>query len=277
MVCRPIGESLDHRAVSGAPRPASTICLVRDTPGGLEVLMVRRSPEARFMGGAWVFPGGAVDPVDESDAARAAVSCTSPGMLPWVAAAIRELLEETGIWLLGSGTIATSDRPSDAAAYADVAELGERFAGDTLAYFANWITPKPLPVRFDTRFFAVTVPPNLDPVVDRIELVDALWIRPPDALELAGAGEWDIAFPTRKILEFLGGFESAAGLLDNIEHQSSRGSRRSPGALKCSCPAIPASRRRPLRNPIRPCLRNSSASSDQAQIPLPRSVHPERR
>jgi 8-oxo-dGTP pyrophosphatase MutT (NUDIX family) len=182
--------------------------------------MVRRSPEARFMGGAWVFPGGAVDPVDESDAARAAVSCSSPGMLPWVAAAIRELLEETCIWLLESGTIATSDRPSDAAAYADVPEHGERFAGDTLAYFANWITPKPLPVRFDTRFFAVTVPPNLDPVVDRIELVDALWIRPPDALELAGAGEWDIAFPTRKILEFLGGFESAAGLLDNIEHQS---------------------------------------------------------
>ena len=104
--------------------------------------------------------------------------------------------------------------------YADITERAECFAGDALTYFANWITPKPLPVRFDTRFFAVTVPPNLDPVVDRIELVDALWIRPPDALELAGAGEWDIAFPTRKILEFLGGFESAAGLLDNIEHQS---------------------------------------------------------
>ena len=46
MVCRPIDESLDHRAVSGVPRPASTLCLVRDTPQGIEVLMVRRSPEA---------------------------------------------------------------------------------------------------------------------------------------------------------------------------------------------------------------------------------------
>ena len=220
MVCRPIDESLDHRAVSEAPRPASTICLVRDTPWGIEVLMVRRAPEARFMGGFWVFPGGAVDAADGSDAARVSVSCSNSGMLPWVAAAIRDLLEETGIWLLESGTVVTSDRPSDAAVYADITERGECFAGDALTYFANWITPKPLPVRFDTRFFATTVPPNLEPVVDRSELVDALWIRATDALERAGAGEWDIAFPTRKILEFLGGFESTAGLLDDIEHRS---------------------------------------------------------
>ena len=206
--------------MSGVPRPASTICLVRDPPGGPEVVMVRRTPEARFMGGAWVFPGGAVDPTDGSDTAHAAVPCSSTEMLPWIAAAIRELVEETGIWLLESGTIVTSDRPSDVAVFSDILERGECFAGDALRYFANWITPKPLPVRFDTRFFAATMPPGLDPVVDRIELVDARWIRPPDAFDLADAGEWNLAFPTRKILEFLAGFSTTATLGENFERQS---------------------------------------------------------
>ena len=205
--------------MSGVPRPSSTICLVRDTPQGVEVLMVRRTPRARFMAGAWVFPGGAVDPTDETEAARAAVSCSNPGMLPWTAAAVRELVEETGVWLLESGPIVTSGRPSGAAVYVDILERNECFAGDSVRYFANWITPKPLPVRFDTRFFAATMPPGLDPVVDRIELVDARWSRPTDALELAGNGEWDVAFPTRKILESLAAFESAARLRDHIEHQ----------------------------------------------------------
>ena len=183
--------------------------------------MVRRTPEARFMGGAWVFPGGAVDATDESRCgARRAVACSSTGMLPWIAAAVRELVEETGIWLLESGTVVTSDRPSDEAVYSDVLERDERFAGESLQYFANWITPEPLPVRFDTRFFAATVPPGLDPIVDRIELVDARWIRPGDAIEQADAGEWDIAFPTRKILEFLGQFGSTAILCDHIERSA---------------------------------------------------------
>jgi 8-oxo-dGTP pyrophosphatase MutT (NUDIX family) len=35
--------------------------VLRDSPDGPEVLLVQRNPNARFMGGAWVFPGGAVD------------------------------------------------------------------------------------------------------------------------------------------------------------------------------------------------------------------------
>lgn len=181
--------------------------------------MVRRTPQARFMGGAWVFPGGAVDDTDESEVVRAAVLGSSQGMLPWTAAALRELVEETGIWLLESGATVTSDRPSGVAVYSDILEREERFAGDALHYFANWITPRPLPLRFNTRFFAVTVPAGLDPAVDRIELVAARWIQPGHALKLAGTGEWDIAFPTRKVLEFLAGFERAALLHDHIERQ----------------------------------------------------------
>jgi 8-oxo-dGTP pyrophosphatase MutT (NUDIX family) len=75
------GEELNQGAPT-RPRPAASLILLRDRPGAIEVLLVQRSREQRFMGGAWVFPGGAVQP--EEDAARAAV---------------RELEEEAGIRL----------------------------------------------------------------------------------------------------------------------------------------------------------------------------------
>ena len=48
------------------PRPAATLILVRDTSGAMEVLMIRRTQSAAFMGGAHVFPGGGVDASDAS-------------------------------------------------------------------------------------------------------------------------------------------------------------------------------------------------------------------
>ena len=75
---------------AGTPTPArqaATVILLRGEADGLEVLLVRRTPEARFMGGVWVFPGGAVDAGEgEGDDAHRA-------------AAIRELREEAAIVL----------------------------------------------------------------------------------------------------------------------------------------------------------------------------------
>jgi 8-oxo-dGTP pyrophosphatase MutT (NUDIX family) len=53
------GEELNTGEVTKA-RPACSVIAVRDGADGLELLLVQRNPEARFMGGAWVFPGGAV-------------------------------------------------------------------------------------------------------------------------------------------------------------------------------------------------------------------------
>jgi 8-oxo-dGTP pyrophosphatase MutT (NUDIX family) len=53
------GEELNTGEVTKA-RPAATVIPVRDGDTGLELLLVQRNPESRFMGGAWVFPGGAV-------------------------------------------------------------------------------------------------------------------------------------------------------------------------------------------------------------------------
>ncbi len=57
----PTGERLRGDGPPATPRQSSSVILVRDGAGGVELLLVRRNPRQRFMGGVWVFPGGAVD------------------------------------------------------------------------------------------------------------------------------------------------------------------------------------------------------------------------
>jgi 8-oxo-dGTP pyrophosphatase MutT (NUDIX family) len=76
------GEELNEGEVT-EPRQAASILVLRDSPDGPEVLLVQRNPKQRFMGGAWVFPGGAVHAEDADHSA----------------AAVRELQEEAGIAL----------------------------------------------------------------------------------------------------------------------------------------------------------------------------------
>src|SRR5436853_7909160 len=104
-----MSEPASHVSV----QPAATVMLVRDARSGegggaLEVLMLRRHPEAVFAADAWVFPGGRVDDADRRAApgalgpsdeeASAALGMPSAGLAWWVAAA-RELFEEAGILL----------------------------------------------------------------------------------------------------------------------------------------------------------------------------------
>ncbi len=78
----PPGEEINRGPVT-EPRQAASLMVLRDSPQGPEVLLVERNPEQRFMGGAWVFPGGAVHDEDADHAG----------------AAVRELEEEAGIAL----------------------------------------------------------------------------------------------------------------------------------------------------------------------------------
>ena len=75
------GEELNTGEVT-EPRQAATVIVLRGGAERLEVLLVRRNPEARFMGGAWVFPGGAVDGGEDHRVAG-----------------VREVAEEAGIEL----------------------------------------------------------------------------------------------------------------------------------------------------------------------------------
>jgi 8-oxo-dGTP pyrophosphatase MutT (NUDIX family) len=167
------GEEL-NRGEETVPRPAATVILLRGGPDTLEVLLVRRNPDARFMGGAWVFPGGAVDR-HEGD-----------GQGALRADGVRELEEEAGI------------RLDDAAA---------------LVPFSRWITPAEVKIRFDTWFYLAPAPPDATPTPDGSEIVDALWLSPAAALAAHQIGELLMVFPTIKHLEQLMGFASTEALL----------------------------------------------------------------
>jgi 8-oxo-dGTP pyrophosphatase MutT (NUDIX family) len=168
------GTILNESGEPTVPRQAATVIVLRGGAARLEVLMVQRTPKARFMGGAWVFPGGAVDAHEgEGDASHRA-------------AAIREVAEETGIAL-----------PDPAA----------------LVPFARWITPPEVTIRFDTYFFLAVAPEGAEVVVDGQEIVDGRWFEPSRALEGAEAGELLMVFPTIKNLERIADFASADELL----------------------------------------------------------------
>lgn len=185
-------------------RRASTVCLVRDAPN-LEVLMVQRPHTSRFMPSAWVFPGGAVDAQDGDPPA----SFAAPD--DWRTAALRELAEEVGLWITPDGVI---ERPPTEDVFDHAAEFGLRTDPEALVYFSNWITPEVFPLRFDTRFYLAVASDDVDGSVDGDELVDLAWIGPLEALAREEAGEWDVAFPTRKTLEILASEPSAAELAE---------------------------------------------------------------
>src|SRR5947199_10231684 len=92
------GTILNTSGTPTVPRQAATVIVLRGGADALEVLLVKRTPAARFMGGAWVFPGGAVDSTEgEGDAAHRA-------------AALRELAEEAGIAIRGPDVLVKFSR-----------------------------------------------------------------------------------------------------------------------------------------------------------------------
>ncbi len=199
---------MGHCAVT-VLRRASTVCLVRERDD-LEVLMVQRPHSARFMPGVWVFPGGVVD----EEAATYAVERGLATSADWEVAALRELVEETGVWVTTEGTFSFPLVDDVLAALTSSPyELGI----DHLTYFSNWITPSVFPIRFDTRFFLAVEAGEVDATFNDEELIGVDWISPLEALQREDRGEWDVAFPTRKILELLGATSSVAALVDMLE------------------------------------------------------------
>lgn len=190
-----------------APRPASTVLVIRDGHAGVEVLLGLR-PARQAFGGAWVFPGGVVEPSDH-DVELTGIEGPDGA---WRAAALRELAEEVGIYL--SDPEVHSDRPLEGAAvHRHVADLSAAWSPDRLAYLSNWVTPLGLPKRFDTRFFLAAVEPDREvgPVSDELVRVD--WMAPEAALGLHHAGDIELIMPTKVHLEMLVPFPTAAEVM----------------------------------------------------------------
>jgi 8-oxo-dGTP pyrophosphatase MutT (NUDIX family) len=145
--------------------PAATVILLRDTPGGHETLLLRRNSRLGFGGGAWVFPGGRVDPDDWPD---------EPSGDP-------ERDEEAA-----ARRAAVREAEEEAALVVDEAAL---------VPFAHWVPPPEAPKRFSTWFFVVA-PEATAVTVDGGEIVDHVWARPAEALSRHAAGEVELLPPT---------------------------------------------------------------------------------
>ncbi len=181
------------------PRPSATICLLRDGGDGVEVLMGKRGSTAKFMADAWVFPGGRVDATDRARAGELVQGNNDGEQLPWIVSALRETVEELGVWLTDPPRVeALGGRD----VYATLDSADEAFRAD-VRYFANWVTPADLPIRYDARFYATVVTANLEPIPDMAEIERAQWVRPADAILAAARREWLIPFPTHVTLESL--------------------------------------------------------------------------
>ncbi|WP_422097393.1 NUDIX domain-containing protein [Variovorax sp.] len=222
------------------PRPirtAASLILLRDGPGGLEVLMLRRADKPDDQNsGASVFPGGVVDAHDRElhtrcagldDAAASARLALPAGGLDYYAAAVRECFEEAGVLFANDadGALVALDRidperlAAMRAAVADSTEAllalcdaqGWRLAVDQFAYFSHWLTPPGMPRRFDTRFFVAAMPPGQEVQVDGFEIVEHRWLPPAEAASPAlGLKLMNV---TRRVLLELAGFASVTDCL----------------------------------------------------------------
>ena len=222
-------------------RRATTTLIVRDGVRSLEVLMVRRSLQASFMPGSYVFPGGAVDaadqlprtpgPCDEEAAALDArlgrVLQLPDGAAAHALAGLRECFEECGLWL---GAAATEQRP--AAVWA--ALRGQLHAGASLAAiaagaglvlrtsilrpWARWVTPLGAPRRFDTVFVVAPAPTDQRPEVDAGETTALAWVDPVQVLRPESGVP--LEFATRAVLQSLQPF-AATGQEAMLRHAES--------------------------------------------------------
>lgn len=202
------------------PRPAATLVLARDTLPRFEVLLLRRPESSRFAAGAFVFPGGVIDPEDGSPAATGSLprGLREPEGAAAVAA-LRELFEETG--LLPADRVpprealdsARAELLADQVTFPGLVErLDLRFEGLEGAYFARWITPTRLSRRYDTRFFLARSRGG-DPRLTA-EHTDAAWLSPAEALARFRARELPMLFPTLHTLDDLAGFDDLEAVLE---------------------------------------------------------------
>ncbi|VWX46857.1 NUDIX domain-containing protein [Novosphingobium sp. 9U] len=208
--------------------PAATVVIFRRTQAGPpELLMVQRSSQMRFAGGAAVFPGGKVDPGDRILAAQL---CRGEDPVIGAAriAAIRETLEETGLAIAVREPV-SAQQAADARAMLIAQGLlapvldafGWTLEPDRLTLYAHWRAP--VERGFDTQFFVLDLGTGaVDIAVDATENTKLFWISAARALELADAGEISVIFPTRRNLERLAQFATFDDALADIAHHPVR-------------------------------------------------------
>jgi len=205
----------------------------------VEVFLIRRARDMRFLGGYYAFPGGKVDLADRSHEALTRTSGLSPeaaaraiddpadevpALAYWLAGA-REVFEETGMLLArdDEGRPVAAGAPEVAArleGYRRALVRGERSFTAVLAaegwsadlaplrYLSYFVTPPASPIRFSARFFLCPVPAGQGPRLIAEEASEGFWVDPAEAHRRFRAGEWPMAEPAEYGTQYLTQFES---------------------------------------------------------------------
>ena len=222
------------------PRYASTVVLLRpDEDGGFDILLTRRPPQMRFLGGYYVFPGGTVHQNDysarvlercrglsESDAQKILGNRHDPevAMGHWIAA-VRELFEEVGVLLcesmakvgidLREKTIQERFETKRQAIVGERLDFGEFLESEGLycdlsriVYFFHRVTPEFYPMRFDTRFYLALLSVHQTPLASSEEVTHSVWIKPEKALAQVYQRDFPILPPTTTVLEDLAAIDT---------------------------------------------------------------------
>ncbi|NEA35507.1 NUDIX domain-containing protein [Streptomyces sp. SID13031] len=211
---------LRERRTPVESRPASTVILLRDTAAGPEVYLLRRQQSMAFAAGMTVFPGGRVDATDSSIADSWSgpspewfgerLGCSAETAAAYVAAAVRETFEESGVLLAGPDAESVVSDTSGDDWEADRVALESRELGfasflhgrglvlraDLLGAWAHWITPEFEPRRYDTRFFVAALPVGQVTRDVTSESDQVAWMSPADAVRAVEAGDTLMLPPT---------------------------------------------------------------------------------
>ena len=208
---------LNSEIVTGPPRPAATVVMLREGIDGMEVFLLKRHGLSDVLGGAYVFPGGKVDrfdaeldmtahldqPLPDLHAALNEPDIDALTAAGLYIAAIREAFEESGI-LFAQGASHTHAAQAtqllrQGHAFDEVlAQMQLRLDTRSLAPWSRWITPKMPSLttkRFDTRFFVAAAPPGQIAEHDNIEATESIWLGPRAALEQYRDGHIMLAPP----------------------------------------------------------------------------------
>ena len=167
--------------------PAATVVVLRDGPGGMESLMLRKNSRIAF-GGMWVFPGGRIDDADHDGTGDLIAAARN--------AAAREAQEEAAVVL----------------------------APEQLVHFSYWIPPPIAPKRFATWFFAAEAPDG-EVVIDDGEITHHEWMTPAEAIRRRDAGQIELIAPTWVTLRTIERFVTVGAALEGLDRRRPRSYR----------------------------------------------------
>jgi len=163
------------------PLPSATVILLRDAGDNIETLLLRRNSRLSFHGGAWVFPGGRIDPEDYLPGAKDDMLAAAGR------AAVREAQEEAGLLVA----------PGD------------------LIFISHWTTPEGRPERFSTWFFAAAAGDGTV-LIDGDEIHDHRWLRSDHALAAQREKEIELPPPTFVTLSKLSQYRTVRTALSSF-------------------------------------------------------------